>query len=163
MPRWPLACHLALPSLFCLLLDAGWLSVGLHSFPLLMSTLSVEREVNVRPRCRLPRWNRRHSLSGRSVLRLRYGYGGGGRSPRAMPSGRGEVDPPFSVRSHVELLGGVSYHGPQWGQWPVVGWAHDGGIWTVPPGREPQAAEAVDDELEAPKANGFVEGEAILR
>jgi hypothetical protein len=30
-----------------------------------------------------------------------------------MPSRRGEVRPPFSVRSHVELLSRIPYHGPQ--------------------------------------------------
>jgi hypothetical protein len=34
---------------------------------------------------------------------------------------------------------------------------------TVPPGRETQATEAVGNELEAPKVNGFTEGEAIVR
>jgi hypothetical protein len=63
----------------------------------------------------------------------------------------------------VELLGGVPYHGPQWGRWPALGFAHDGGIQTVPPRSEAQATEAADDELEAPKANGFAEGEAIAR
>jgi hypothetical protein len=32
-----------------------------------------------------------------------------------MPSRRGEVDPPFTVRSHVDLLDGVPYHGSQQG------------------------------------------------
>jgi hypothetical protein len=31
-----------------------------------------------------------------------------------MPSRRGEAGDPLSTRSHVELLGGVLYHGPLW-------------------------------------------------
>jgi hypothetical protein len=44
-----------------------------------------------------------------------------------------------------------------------VGWAHEGSIWTIPPGREAQATKAVGDELEAPKANGLNKGEATTR
>jgi hypothetical protein len=47
----------------------------------------------------------------------------------------------------MEVLGGVPYHGPKWGWWPTAGGAHDGGIRTIPPGREAQANEAVNDEL----------------
>jgi hypothetical protein len=86
-----------------------------------MSEPLLENEVSVWPRHRLPRWNQGHSLSGRSVLRPRYGCGGGGRSPHAVPSGRGEVKSPFSIKSCVELLGGVPYHVPQRGLWPTVG------------------------------------------
>jgi hypothetical protein len=51
--------------------------VGLRSFLLLMGTPLFKREVGVHPRRRLSRWNRRHSLSGRSIHRPRYGCGGG--------------------------------------------------------------------------------------
>jgi hypothetical protein len=81
---------------------------GLALVSPLMSALSLEREVSVRPRRHRPRWNRHHGLSGRRV-------------PRIVPSRRGEVGAPFSARSHVELLGGVPYHGPQWGWWPAAG------------------------------------------
>jgi hypothetical protein len=49
------------------------------------------------------------------------------------------------------------HHG---GWWPVVGWAHEGDAWVAPPRREAQATEVVGNELKAPKANGFTEGEA---
>jgi hypothetical protein len=62
-------------------------------------------------------------------------------------AGVGKAPPPFSVRSHMEVLGGVPYHGPKWGWLPTAGGAHDGGIRTIPPGREAQANEAVNDEL----------------
>jgi hypothetical protein len=68
--------------------------MGSRSFTLLMSALSLEREVGVRTRRRLPLWNRHRCLSGWSVLQPRYGCGGGGRSPCDIPSRRGEVDPP---------------------------------------------------------------------
>jgi hypothetical protein len=45
----------------------------------------------------------------------------------------------------------------------TMGWAHDSGAWTIPNGREAQATEVVDDELEALKADGFTEGENIIR
>jgi hypothetical protein len=60
----------------------------------------------------------------------------------------------------VKLLGGVLYHGLPWEQWPAVGWAHDGGAWVVPSGREAHATEIVGDELKAPKVNGFANGQA---
>jgi hypothetical protein len=75
----------------------------------------------------------------------------------------GRLEPPLSTRSHVELLDGVLYHGPQWGWWPVVGWAHEDGAWVILQGREAQATEVVGDELKTPKVNGFTEEEATAR
>jgi hypothetical protein len=87
----------------------------------LMSTPSLKREFGVRLQCRRLWWNRHHGLSGRCVLWPCYGCGGGKQSPHIAPSGRGEVRAPFSIRSRVELLGGVLYHGPQRGWWPTAG------------------------------------------
>jgi hypothetical protein len=58
-------------------------------------------------------------------------------------------------------LGGVLYHAPRRGLLPTVGWAHEGDVWVIPPGREAQATKVVGDELKTPKVNGFVEGKAI--
>jgi hypothetical protein len=44
-----------------------------------------------------------------------------------------------------------------------VGCAHEDDTWVAPLGTEAQAVEAVGDELETPKVNGFDEGEAIAR
>jgi hypothetical protein len=44
-----------------------------------------------------------------------------------------------------------------------MGWAHEGDVWTVPPGREAHATKAVSDELKASKVNGFTKGEATAR
>jgi hypothetical protein len=55
-------------------------------------------------------WNSHHGLIGLSGLRPWYGCGGGDLSPRVMPSGKGEVDPPFSIQSRVEIHD-VSHHG----------------------------------------------------
>jgi hypothetical protein len=60
------------------LFSTGRLSMGLHSFLLLMTMPSLKREVSVRPWHCLSQWNHHHSLSGLSVLRRRYGCGGGG-------------------------------------------------------------------------------------
>jgi hypothetical protein len=66
----------------------------------------------------------------------------------------------LSARIHVELLGGVLYHGLQWGWWLAVGWTHESSIRVAPPGWEAQAAKVVGNEFKATKANGFATGEA---
>jgi hypothetical protein len=79
----------------CLLLGGGLPSVGLHALPLLMSVSLLEREVSIRPwRCH-PWWNRRHGLSGRSVLHLWCGCDGSEQSPSASPPRRGEDEAPL--------------------------------------------------------------------
>jgi hypothetical protein len=40
---------------------------------------------------------------------------------------KGEVRPPFPVRSRGEPHDGSSYHGPLWGWWLAIGRAHDNG------------------------------------
>jgi hypothetical protein len=104
----PLSRRLACSAIALPLAQRKVVEYGLALVSPLMSALSLEREVSVRPRRHRPRWNRHHGLSGRRVRRI-------------VPSRRGEVGAPFSARSHVELLGGVPYHGPQWGWWPAAG------------------------------------------
>jgi hypothetical protein len=101
-----------------------------------------------------------HGLSGWSVLHQRWGCEGSGWSPRVMPPRREEAEAPLPTWRHEELLGGVLNHGPLWGWCPTVSWAHEGGVWVTPPRGEAQDAELVGDELEAPKANSFTDGEA---
>jgi hypothetical protein len=78
-----------------------------------------------------------------------------------VPQGGKEARAPFSAWGHVELLGGVLYLGLQ-RQWPTAGCAPESGAWVALFGRETQTAEAVGDELEGPKANGFIGGEATV-
>jgi hypothetical protein len=77
--------------------------------------------------------------------------------------GEGRPKPPLFARRREELLGRVLYHGPPWGWCPIASWAHEGSAWVAPPGGEAQATKVVGDELEAPKVNGFTEGEATTR
>jgi hypothetical protein len=95
--------------------------MGFYSFSLLTSVPLLEGEVSVRPRCHLPWLNNCRSLSSWSALQPRYGCGGGEQSPHAVPPRRWEVDPSFSIQSHVELFSGVTHHGPPWGWWPIMG------------------------------------------
>jgi hypothetical protein len=116
---WPdrcgclLAGELASP-LRCLVLNVGLFSMGSCSLPLLKSVLLLKREAGVWPRCQHLRWNYHHGLSGQNILQPWCGYDRGRHSLCTMPSRRGEAGDPLSTRSHVELLGGVLYHGPLW-------------------------------------------------
>jgi hypothetical protein len=87
---------------------------------------------------------------------------GAGEAPMPCLLGEGRSEPP----SLPEVVWNSSV------EFPIMGHSGDAGpLWVEPMSvvsepsllGESQAAEAVGDELEAPKANGFAEGEAITR
>jgi hypothetical protein len=86
-----------------------------------------------------------------------------GASEAPAPSGRREAEASFPAWCREELLSGVLNHGPPQGRCPTASWAHESSAFIVPPRREAQAVEVVDDELKVLEVNSFTKGESIAR